>query len=255
MNKVGLLDWGIGGLSVYKELQKQIKSNSYVYFSDSGFVPYGKAKKKDLIKRLNQVLNFFRKQEIATVIIACNAASTVLDEVQSENLDMQLYGMLESGKEALLKSKKKSALVLGGKRTISSLFFQKNFTSPRFKLQALVAQPLSALIENGQHNQKIFEDEVLKLSKSAEFIPEVVLLACTHYPAAEKVFKKIFPKSKIIDPAETLVKKIKNEIDTSMSSKSKSNQFFTTGSESQSKLSAKKAFDLKIQKFHKVTLK
>lgn len=254
MNKIGIIDWGIGGLSVYKELQKQIKSNSYVYLSDSGFTPYGKTKKKDLIKRLNKAVNFFRKQEIATVVIACNAASTILTEIQSENPDLQLYGMLDAGKEAILKSKKKSALVLGGKRTIASLFFQKNFSNSKIRLQTLVAQPLSALIEKGHHSQKIFENEVLKLRKKSEFTPEVVLLACSHYPAAESVFKKIFPESKIIDPAEILVKSLKADIDTSISPKSKANQFFTTGSAAQSKLSAKKAFDLKIQKFHKVTL-
>jgi glutamate racemase len=254
MNKVGIIDWGIGGLSVYKELQKQIKSNSYVYLSDSGFTPYGKTKKKDLIKRLNKVLDFFRKQEISNIIIACNAASTVLNEVQSENSDLQLYGMLEAGKESILKSKKKSVLVLGGKRTIASQFFQKNFSTSKIKLQALVAQPLSALIESGQHSQKIFETEVLKLRADSTFVPEAVLLACTHYPAAENIFKKVFPKSKIIDPAEILVKNIKNDLDLSNTSKSKANQFFTTGSEAQSKLSAKKAFDLKIKKFHKISL-
>lgn len=254
MNKVGIIDWGIGGLSVYKELQKQIKSNSYVYLSDSGFAPYGKTKKKDLINRLNKVLNFFRKQEISNVIIACNAASTVLDEVQSENPDLQLYGMLEAGKQAILKSKKKSVLVLGGKRTIASQFFQKNFETSKIKLQAMIAQPLSALIEEGKHAQKVFENEVLKLKADSEFSPDIVLLACTHYPAAENIFKKVFSKSKIIDPAEILVKSIKQDLDLSKKVKSKANQFFTTGSESQSKLSAKKAFDLKIQKFHKVHL-
>lgn len=63
-----------------------------------------------------------------------------------------------------------------------------------------------------------------------------------------------FPQSKIIDPAATLVKNLKDDIDISKVSKSKVNLFFTTGSESRSKLAAKKAFDLKIKKFHKVKL-
>lgn len=246
---IGVLDWGIGGLSVYNELQRQSKSASYVYFSDSGFTPYGKTRKRELVRRLNKVLSFLRQKNVSTVIIACNAASTVLDQVKKENSDLKLFGMLEAGQESILKSKKKSILVLGGKRTISSQYFQKAFARSNVKLQALVAQPLSALIEAGQQKTKVFELEVLKLKAKAARNPEMILLACTHYPAAEKTFKKCFPDSLIVDPAIELVNSFLKK------SKSKStSQFFTTGSPAQSKLSAKKAFDLKIKKFHKIKL-
>lgn len=249
-DSIGIIDWGIGGLSVYKELKRQLKSDGYIYFSDSGFTPYGKTKKIDLIRRLNKVLQFLRDQNISTVIIACNAASTVLESLQKQNPDLYLYGMLEAGKESILKSKKKSILVLGGKRTIRSQYFQKSFLNSKTKIQALVAQPLSALIEKGQHQGKIFKDEVLKIKAKASKKPEMILLACTHYPAAEDVFQSVFPESLIIDPAVELVKSMK------LKNKSKSYAlFFTTGSATQSRASAKKAFDLKIKRFHKVSLK
>jgi len=250
---VGIVDWGIGGLSVYKELKRQIKTGNYIYFSDSGFTPYGKAKKTDLIKRLSQVLQFFREKNVSTIIIACNAASTVLESVQKKNPDLQLYGMLSAGKEAILKEKKKSALVLGGKRTIASQYFQKSFLPVKtMKLQALVAQPLSALIEKGQHKESVFEKEVLSLKHKTKFEPDIVLLACTHYPAAEGVFQKVFPKSKIIDPAHILVKNLKSKLKNTKNQKQA--QFYTTGSTTESKSAAKKAFDLKIKKFHKLRL-
>lgn len=253
-DSIGIVDWGIGGLSVYKELKRQIKSGNYIYFSDSGFTPYGKTKKSDLVKRLGQVLQFFREKNISTIIIACNAASTVLESVQKQNPDLKLYGMLSAGKEAILKQKKKSALVLGGKRTITSQYFQKAFSSLKtMKLQALVAQPLSALIEKGQHKESVFEKEVLSLKHKTKFEPDIVLLACTHYPAAESVFQKIFPKSKIIDPSEVLVRNLKSTL--THPKDEKEAQFYTTGSTTESKSAAKKAFDLKIKKFHKLSLK
>lgn len=105
-NSIGIIDWGIGGLSVYKELRRQHNSDNYVYFSDSGYTPYGKSKKPELIKRLNTIIQFFRNKNISNVIIACNAASTVLEPLQKLNPDIQLHGMLEAGRDAILKTKK-----------------------------------------------------------------------------------------------------------------------------------------------------
>jgi glutamate racemase len=251
--QIGLVDWGIGGLGVYKELRKELKSNSYVYLSDSGFMPYGKVPKAKLIRRLNQVIDFFRQKNIRTVVVACNAASTVLTDLQKKNPDMKLYGMLEAGKKLIQKSKKNYVLVLGGRRTIECGFFQKEFKNSKINLQALVAQPLSGLIERGQHDSKKFHQKVLFLKKQINNDPAVVLLACTHYPAASQVFKKHFPESLILDPAMIVVSEIKKNLKKTQTEKTRT-QFFTTGSARQSKISALKAFGLKIPSFKKVVL-
>lgn len=252
-NTIGLIDWGIGGLGVYKKLKKEIKNNSYLYFSDSGFTPYGKTSSKQLIRRLHRVTQFFREKNIRQIVIACNAASTVLPELQSLNPDIQFFGMLEAGKKSIQKSKKKSILVLGGKRTIQCRYFQKNFAETDIRLQALVAQPLSALIEKGQHKTKTFENEVRHLQTKTKQPPQLVLLACTHYPAAESVFKKIFREALILDPAIELVKILKKYI--SKRKTKSSTRFVTTGSVKQSQTSARKAFGLHLKNFQKVDLK
>lgn len=249
---IGILDWGIGGLGVYQELQRQMKSYSYVYFSDSGFTPYGQTEKNQLLQRLNKILHFFRNKKIYTVVMACNAASTVINQLQKQNPDLRLYGMLEAGQEAIKKSKKKSVLVLGGKRTILSRYFQNNFSGSSIRLQALIAQPLSALIEQGKQNESVFIDEVLRLKIKIQFLPDAVLLACTHYPAATSVFKKLFPKARMIDPARLLVQNLKKQA--KRDSRPQFTKFLTTGSVSQSKVSARKAFQIHIKSFQKVQI-
>lgn len=255
---LGLIDWGIGGLSVYKEIQKQLKQPC-VYFSDSGFTPYGKASKKKLIKRLNLILDFFRQKNIKYIIIACNAASTVLDELQHLNPDLKLKGMLHAGIQTIKSSRKKRILILGGNRTIKSNFFQNYFSripnlKLKIKVEALVAQPLSALIEKGEHSTQKFLVALNQIILKASSSPELVLLACTHYPAASETFKSIYPDSIIADPGVILVKKlnlIKQKKHRNINIQSK---FYTTGSTHQSKVAAYKAFNLKINKFIKVNI-
>lgn len=255
---LGLIDWGIGGLSVYKEIQKQLKV-SCVYFSDSGFTPYGKTPKQKLIKRLNLILDFFRQKNIKHIIIACNAASTVLDELQLLNPDLKLEGMLHAGIQTIRSSRKKKILILGGKRTIKSQFFQNYFSQlPHSQLkidvEALIAQPLSALIEKGEHPTPKFLVALKKIIKKASPSPGLVLLACTHYPAATETFKTVFPESLIADPAIVLVKKLNLKNRQRLRNKNLHSTFYTTGSNKQSEIAAYKAFNFKINKFIKVKI-
>lgn len=248
---IGLIDWGIGGLSVYKELKKEIKNFSCVYLSDSGFTPYGKTPQKKLVQRLHRLTSFFRNQNIYTIVIACNAASTVIDQVQKLNPDIQFFGMLEAGQKAIRECNQKSVLVLGGERTVESLYFQSEFKKSKFQIEARLAQPLSAFIEAGKQNSKQFDLSVKSLAQNKK--AKAVLLACTHYPAATKVFQKHFPQAKILDPAVTLAQDLKKTIPAP--SKKARSLFYTTGSVALSKTSAYKAFQLKISSFKKVNLK
>jgi len=250
INRIGLLDWGIGGLSVYKEIQSKI-GVSCLYFSDSGYTPYGKIPKKELIQRLNLIIDFFRKENISYIIIACNAASTVLDQVQIQNKDIQLFGMLKAGETSIRKSRKKKILVLGGKRTIKSCFFQNAFRHSDIHLEARVAQPLSAFIERGEQNSIQFTEALKAIQKKVRISPTFVLLACTHYPAATKTFQNFFPQARIVDPAEILVNDLSKILGQKLQ-KQKSSIFVTTGSSKQSKLSAEKAFNITISEFKKV---
>lgn len=250
-NQIGLVDWGIGGLSVYKELKKEIKNFSCIYLSDAGHSPYGKTRSSKLIQRLHHLSDFFRKQDVKTIVIACNAASTVLGQLQKLNPDIKYYGMLEAGEKAIRQSHSKSVLVLAGKRTVQSQFFQKRFKDSKVLLLVRSAQPLSGLIEKGQQRSAIFIAEVTRLARNQQV--KAVLLACTHYPAATAVFQKKFPNAMVIDPARNLAAELKKIIKpVSITSKSK---FYTTGSVALSKASAYKAFQLKISSFEKVKIK
>jgi glutamate racemase len=248
--KIGMVDWGIGGLSVYRELLKTHAGVKCIYFSDSGSKPYGKNSKKELIARLQLITNFFRTKNVTDIIIACNAASTVLDEIQTANPDLNYYGMLSSGVELIKKSKAQKCLVLGGKRTINSGFFQNYFKTSPVQIQAKAAQTLSAFIESGDMNSKEFNKSLKNILSRLKLKPDAILLACTHYPAIKEQIQKIMPQVQILDPGQMVIRHLPKKI--KLSSKKTGTLFFTTGSSAAMKKSAYKAFAVKISKAEKV---
>lgn len=251
-SRIGMLDWGIGGLGVYKEFQKRFNYFQCLYVSDSGFTPYGKVPSKKLIKRLNQITSFFRQNNIDTVVIACNAASTVKDDLQKRNPDIKFWGMLDAGKDIIQENQIKNILVLGGQRTIDSRYFQNEFKNSSYQVQSLVAQPLSALIEQGLHFTPKFSKVVSQLVKQSFPAPDAVLLACTHYPAAHSVFREKFKGALILDPAKSLIKNFEKS---KWLDKKGTSLFITTGDAKESQLAAEKSFGLKNIQFTKVQIR
>ena len=147
MKKLGILDWGIGGVSVYRLVKEKIGDVSVVYFYDTGAVPYGKMSHSELVARLNLVVDFLKSKGVTHLVIGCNAASTAISFLNSENIIIE--GVIESAVEMAAKLKPEKLAVIGGRRTILSGIYRKKFAEKGIKISQRIAQPLSALIESG----------------------------------------------------------------------------------------------------------
>lgn len=245
-NYLGIIDWGIGGISVYNHVKAQFPSIPVMYFSDTGFTPYGKTSKVELVERLNAIVVYLKTKGVNHLVIGCNAASTAIPFL--DNNGVLIEGVIESAVELASKLKPQKLGLIGGRRTVVSGVYRKKFAAKGIKLFPRIAQPLSALIESGDiSSPKLFAEaeKILKPIKNCSHI----LLACTHYPAISDVIKTIVsPKTVLIDPAEELIKKIaawdlpKNGEDI----------FLTSGDAEQMKISAFNAFGTKIEKVEKV---
>ena len=113
--KLGILDWGIGGISIVK-LLKEKGNFPLLYFSDTGAVPYGRMSRFELVARLNSVIDFLRSKGATHVVIGCNAASTAVEFLDSK--DVKIEGIIESAVNLSAKLKPKNLAVIGGRRTI-----------------------------------------------------------------------------------------------------------------------------------------
>lgn len=237
-----IIDWGIGGLSVYRKIKQLVPKKNFIYISDSGYTAYGKLPAKELKTRLTQVIEYARERwPIDHVIIACNAASTVAPDLK---LGVNVTGMIEAGVRVVETCGCTKIGVIGGVRTIESKVYSKRLKAKGFKVTERAAQPLSALIEAGEvSGERIWEalDQILL----PLFDVEALLLACTHYPAISKEILKVLPKVRLLDPAAEVASHVLKLIGSDQPADSEGqDEFFTTGDAHQTRISAFKAFQV-----------
>lgn len=244
---LGIIDWGIGGVSVYKELRNQLGDDLPVmYFSDTGATPYGKMSRGELASRLNAVIEFMKGCGMTHLVIGCNAASTAIPDLADHSIKIE--GMIETAVEAAARAKPMRLGLIGGRRTVVSGVYRKALAKRGITLEQRIAQPLSALIEKGDLTSdelKAHARTILGPIKNCSHI----MLACTHYPAiADTLREFVSTDTRFIDPAPMLVKKIsKWKI-----RREKESVFVTTGDASQMKRSAKLAFGIDLSAVKKV---
>lgn len=241
--RLGILDWGIGGCGLY-QLIKQIHSDSsIIYLSDAGYAPYGKVDKAELKARVETCIKFLKDKGATHIAIACNAAGSVIEE--NENITT----IVHHAKQEVLESKATKIGVIGGKRIVESKLYELDH-----RMHSAVAQPLSALIEAGLTSGDKVNNEVDRILPLLPKDIEALLLACTHYPAVNHVFKtKLQPECKIIDPSERMNSWIEENWK-NFDYFHSADEWFTTGNTEISEASAKNAFNVTNARFEKVSI-
>jgi len=197
--RLGILDWGIGGLGFYK-LVKQWSAWPVLYLSDTGVPPYGRLPAERLKERLSEIVRFMECNNVRYCMIACNAMSTVLEGWTPPTRTLNLAGIIAPALAALERGNTRAVGVVGGRRTIKSGVYDRFLKERGFTVKQRIGQPLSALIERGETESKRFADTCRTVCGPLRGLP-LLVLACTHYPAAGKVFAALLPGTEIMDPA------------------------------------------------------
>ncbi|MBK8169539.1 MAG: aspartate/glutamate racemase family protein [Sandaracinaceae bacterium] len=198
MKHLGVIDWGIGGVSVLRELQSKFPRTSFTYYSDTGAPPYGTLSHSALTQRLEVVVDRLVARGVDGVVLACNAASTVL--MRGVTFSVPTLGMIEPSVNLAVTSRAKRIGVVGGRRTIRSRVYRNALAERGIDVVQRIAQPLSAAIERGHFRTPAFAALVEDIVRPLRDV-DALLLACTHYPAALAAFALHLPGVHLLDPA------------------------------------------------------
>lgn len=244
---IGILDWGIGGLGVYREICRIGKHTKIVYLSDSGYTPYGKLTKPAMRARLIKIAEFFKQKDVLDVLVACNAASSAFEKAFINVNGIRFHSIIPHAVMAVQRSRSKKIAVIGGDMTIRSKVYEINLAPIQGKVfEYCSAQPLSALVEAGEIHSDQARFSVQTILESIGEI-EGLLLACTHYPALNHFFKQLAPHVEIIDPAELMAKSIQFNLEEKEKTKFESSfGFYTTGNAICAVKAAREAFGIDI---------
>lgn len=207
---IGVCDWGVGGLGFYGLLRAARPDLDVLYLGDQGVPGYGKLPRPVLAARLRAVMARFREEGVSQVVVACNAASTVLDEVRVagvqatgmilptlEGLGSRLSPQPPLGDEPLGEGKSRIGLI-GGRRTVLSGAYARPLRAAGWAVRSRVAQPLSGLIEAGDlAGAKRALGPILGPLRGIDRL----VLACTHYVVLEDAIRAHLPGTELVDPA------------------------------------------------------
>jgi glutamate racemase len=197
---LGIVDWGIGGIGLLNALDRVAPGLPVLYWSDAGATPYGRMSADELAERLTTVVAELAARGATEVVLACNAASTVVDRLGGAAVPVEgiiLHGL------ASVPDDLGSVGVIGGQRTIDAGLYRRGLARPGRVVLSLVAQPLSAHIEAGRTGSPQFLADLGRIVAPLRRV-DALVLACTHYPAAGPWFAAALPDALLIDPAEQM---------------------------------------------------
>ena len=211
---IGVFDSGVGGLTVVRELIRQLPDENIIYFGDTARVPYG-IKSKDTIVRFSiENILFLLKQDVKLICVACNTVSSIALPVIRRHFRVPIVGVISPGvREAVYATKNKRIGVIATTATINSKAYEREIEGldPNIKVISKACPLFVPFVEEGWLNQRAVLD-VAKcyLGPLKKAAVDTIILGCTHYPLLKVVIKKAMgSKVVLIDSAKHVAAEVK----------------------------------------------
>ena len=236
---IGIIDSGVGGLTVVKEMLEKLPNESIVYIGDRRRCPYGTRPAEEVRRYTIEMATALSQMGIKLLVIACNTATAVALEDIRELFSFPIIGVITPGSRAAVKATKTGKIaVLGTTGTIKSGAYDAEIKklSVGATVFPLACPEFVPIVESGQYNT-LDASEVVKRTLEAlageDF--DAAILGCTHYPLLENHIRTHLPESvKIISSAIETVRDVEQTLlvngDRNVSGDPAQLTFYTTGS-------------------------
>lgn len=208
---IGVFDSGVGGLSVWKELYRELPKEKYLYVSDSGYCPYGPKSRDEVIRRAKGITDYLISQGAEIIVVACNTATAAAIEYLRGNYTIPFVGMEPAVKPAAINTRTGAIGVLATKGTFKGELYLRTLHkfASNAKVLEQVGDGLVELVEGGNTDTPQAREIIGKyiLPMLEENVDHIVL-GCTHYPFLEKVIKEFAGDNvEIVNPAPAIAKR------------------------------------------------
>lgn len=213
---IGVFDSGIGGLSILRELYRELPNENFVFFADQHNVPYGEKTKEELVTLTSRIVKFLAEQNVKMVVVACNTATCYsVDELRAANT-MPIVGVVPAIKPAAERTKTGSIALIATPATAQSPYVTdliKQY-APNINVLRVGCFGLENAVETGDLDSantfEVLNKYVLPLKEKNI---DKLVLGCTHYPFLKAQITSILgPSVELIDSGEGVAKNVANII-------------------------------------------
>ncbi len=209
---IGVLDSGIGGLTVAASIQKLMPYEDIVYIGDSKNVPYGNRSQEEIFDLTMGMFDFLQKRDVKMVAIACNTISTINHFFEGK-FEFPILDIVTPTVFHLDKMGVKRVAIFATEFTIKTGAYERLLRdkNPDIEVFNESSKTLATLIDNGDFDSNETYDTVKRHLDSIKDMGEIynLILACTHYPIVEDVFLDIDPSLNYINPGFQQAKEIR----------------------------------------------
>lgn len=237
-NPIGVIDSGVGGLTVAKEIMRQLPNEEVIYVGDNARCPYGPRPVEEVRRFTLEMIDFLLIQNVKMIVVACNTATAaVINDIESYSVP--IIGVISPGARSAVKNTKNLSVgVIGTVGTITSNMYEKELIeiNPKLSVTSVACPKFVPIVESGQRSGFVVEKVVKEsLEPFMSTNIDVLVLGCTHYPILEGVISKILgPKVKVVSSGDETAREVSTILSHSKMLRKSGNlpvhKFYTTGS-------------------------
>ena len=203
-NWIGMMDSGVGGISVLKRAIDLMPNENFVYFGDSANAPYGERSPEWIRERTAKIVDDLIGEGVKAVVIACNTAtSAAADYIREQHPDFPIIGLEPALKQAVVFPETHHVLVMATPVTIHLSKYQElyNRWGKNAGASSVVCEGLAARIEQGNLDAPDMHQLLENLVGKYRGVADSVVLGCTHYPFVAKQIKDVLGDVPLFDGA------------------------------------------------------
>ncbi len=236
---IGIIDSGVGGLTVVREISRRLPHESIIYFGDTARMPYGPRPYDEVRRFVFEMIEFLQHQEIKLLVVACNSASAAGLSHYQQVCEQPVLGVIEPGVRAALDHSRSGRIgVIGTVGTIGSSEYTRALLNKNGSLHIVSkACPLFVLLVE---NNLVDTPEAKKvaheyLDSLGEENIDTLILGCTHYPLMTELIQEVTgPGVRLINSGEEIALEVENILESSgmrnpLNSEEPRYRFFVSG--------------------------
>lgn len=203
---IGILDSGVGGLTVVRSLMEKLPEESFIYFGDTAHLPYGSKSEPELMRYARDIIAFLLKQDVKAIIVACGTHSSITLPHIAEDYDIPLMGVVKAAASCAVKTTHNRKIgIAATQATVNSRAYTGEIQrlNPDCQVYETACPRFVPLVEGG----KLEGEETMQAV--AEYLQPLLdqgidslVLGCTHYPFLSGIIEKYAGNDvEVIDPS------------------------------------------------------
>lgn len=203
---IGVFDSGVGGLTVAREIIRQMPDEKIIYFGDTARVPYGGKSRDTVIRYSRQIIRFLKTKQVKAIVIACNTATSFALEIIQKELDIPVIGVIHAGAKAAVDATRNGKIgVIGTEGTIRSGIYTDLIKKmcDDIEVTAKACPLLVPLVEEGLFHDTVTDEIASRyLNSLKQRYIDTLVLGCTHYPLLRSTLRRLMgDEVTLVDPA------------------------------------------------------